>query len=95
MAAEGRDYAVLTAEESAAGRLADSVSDEAVDRMIADAQRAEISVLEGPDGLIEQLTAWMIERALAAEMDDHLGYVEGRPGPELSETPATGITARR
>jgi putative transposase len=45
--------------------------------MIADAQEAGISLLDGPDGLIGQLTAKVIERALAAEMDDHLGYVKG------------------
>lgn len=38
MAAESLADVVLTAEEAAAKRLADSVSDEAVDRMIPDAQ---------------------------------------------------------
>jgi putative transposase len=79
VAAEGLADVALTAEESAARRLADSVSDEAVDRMIADAQQAGVSLLDGPDGLIGQLTARVIERALAAEMDDHLGYVKGDP----------------
>lgn len=79
VAAEGLDDAVLSAEESAARRLADIASDEAVDRMIADAQEAGISLLDGPDGLVNQLTARIIERALAAEMDDHLGYVKGDP----------------
>lgn len=54
-------------------------SDEAVDRMIADAQEAGIPLLDGPDGLISQLTAKVIERALGAEMDGHLGYVKGDP----------------
>ena len=79
VAAEGLQDVVLSAEESAALRLADSVSDAAVDKMIADAQEAGISLLDGPDGLIGQLTAKVIERALTAEMDDHLGYVKGDP----------------
>jgi putative transposase len=79
VAAEGLADGVLTAEDAAAKRLADSVSDAAVDRMIADAQRAGMPLLDGPDGLIGQLTARVIERALAAEMDDHLGYVRGDP----------------
>src|SRR5215469_9130267 len=79
VAAEGLSDMVLTAEDAAAKRLADRVSDEAVDRMIADAQEAGMSLLDGPDGLIGQLTARVIERALAAEMDDHLGYVKGDP----------------
>jgi putative transposase len=79
VAREGLQDLVLSAEDSAAKRLADSVSDTAVDRMIADAKEAGISLLDGPDGLIGQLTARVIERALGAEMDDHLGYVKGDP----------------
>lgn len=79
VAAEGLADVVLSAEESAAKRLADIASDEAVDRMIADAQQAGISLLDGPDGLIGRLTAKVVERALAVEMDDHLGYVKGDP----------------
>ena len=77
--AAGLDEVVLSDEESAAKRLADTVSDEAVDRMIADAKETGIPLLDGPDGLIGQLTARIIERALGAEMDDHLGYEKGDP----------------
>ena len=67
------------AEEAAAERLAAFVSDAAIDRMIADARDASIPLLDGPGGLIGQLTARVIERALGAEMDDHLGYLRGDP----------------
>jgi len=77
--AAGLDEMVLSAEESAAERLAGAVSDEAVDRMIADAKESGISLLDGPDGLIGQLTARIIERSLGAEMDGHLGYEKGDP----------------
>ena len=76
---EGLQEIVLSAEEAAAKRLADFVSDAAIDRMIADAQDAGVSLLDGPGGLIGQLTARVIQRALGAEMDDHLGYVKGDP----------------
>ncbi len=79
VAREGLQEMVLPAEEAAAKRLAAFVSDAAVDRMIADAQDAGVSLLDGPGGLIGQLTARVIERALGAEMDDHLGYVKGDP----------------
>jgi putative transposase len=79
VAREGLQEMVLPAEEAAAKRLADFVSDAAVDRMIADAQGAGVSLLDGPGGLIGQLTARVIERALGAEMDDHLGYAKGDP----------------
>jgi putative transposase len=79
MAREGLREIVLTAEESAAKRPADLVSDAAIDRIIADAQDSGIPLLDGPGGLMGRLTARVIERALGAEMDDHLGYVKGDP----------------
>ena len=82
VAREGLQEMVLPAGEAAAERLAAFVSDAAIDRMIADAQDAGVSLLDGPGGLIGQLTARVIERALGAEMDDHLGLRERRPGRE-------------
>jgi putative transposase len=73
------DTAVDAAEGSAperpdaATRLAELVSPEAVDRMLADADAAGLSA----EGLLQQLTATVLERALGAELDDHLGYVKG------------------
>jgi putative transposase len=32
--------------------------------------------LYGPDGLVDQLIRAVIERALGAELDDHLGYLK-------------------
>jgi putative transposase len=65
-------------EWAAAARLADLVSPEAVDRMLADADAAGMAV-DGPGGLIGQLTKSVLERALGAELDDHLGYAKGDP----------------
>jgi putative transposase len=79
VAREGLQDVCFPLKEPAAKRLADSVSDEAVDRMVADAKDAGVSQLDGPDGLIGQLTAKVIERAFGAEMDTHLGYVKGDP----------------
>ena len=58
-----------------AARLAELVSPEAVDRMLADADEAGV----GAEGLLSQLTKTVLERALGAELDDHLGYVKGDP----------------
>jgi putative transposase len=62
-------------EWTAAERLADLVSPDAVDRMLADADAAGVSA----EGLLQQLTRTVLERALGAELDDHLGYVKGDP----------------
>jgi hypothetical protein len=85
VAREGLGDIVLPPEEAAARRLADMASDEAVDRMIADAEEAGIALLDGPDGLISQLTAKVVERALGVEMDDHLGYVKGDRAGKFEE----------
>jgi len=67
-------------EWSAAARLADLVSPEAVDRMLADADADAAGMpVDGPGGLLSQLTRTVLERALGAELDDHLGYVKGDP----------------
>ena len=95
VARESLQEMVLPAEEAAAERLAAFVSDAAIDRMIADAQDAGISLLDGPGGLIGQLTARVIERALGAEMDDHLGYVKGDPAGNGPGIPGTDFTGRR
>jgi putative transposase len=79
VAREGLEDIVLPPDEAAARRLAAIASDEAIDKMIADSREAGVSLLDGPDGLLNQITAKVIERALGAEMDDHLGYVKGDP----------------
>ena len=56
VAREGLQEMVPPAEEAAAERLAAFVSDAAIDRMIADAQDAGVSLLDGPGGLIGRLT---------------------------------------
>jgi putative transposase len=94
VAREGLQEVILPPEEAAAKRLADIASDAAVDRMIADAQEAGIPLLDGPDGLISQLTAKVIERALGAEMDDHLGYVKGDPAGNGSGNSRNGFSRK-
>lgn len=56
-------------------RLAELVSPEAIDRMLGDAEAAGVPA----ESLLQQLTATVLERALGAELDDHLGYVKGDP----------------
>jgi putative transposase len=63
---------------AAAARLAALVSPDAIDRMLADADAAGLA-LDGPGGLLGELTRTVLERALGAELDDHLGYVQGDP----------------
>ena len=55
-----------------------AVSDELVDAVVADALEGGVELL-GPDGVLAELTKRVLERALAEEMTDHLGYEHGDP----------------
>lgn len=79
--------------EAAAARLAQVVAPETIDRLLADAE-ASGTPLEGPDGLLNRLTKAVIERALGAEMDHHLGYVKGDPGGHGSGNSRNGFTEK-
>jgi putative transposase len=90
---EGTGNAVPGPEEEAAERLADLVSPQAIDWMLADADRAGMPV-DGPGGLLGQLTKTVLERALGAELDDHLGYVKGDPAGNGSGNSRNGSYAK-
>ncbi len=66
------------ADEAAGRRLADALSAESIDALIKDAKRSG-TPLDGVDGLLNQMTKAVLERALTAEMTDHLGYEVGDP----------------
>jgi putative transposase len=73
------DGSAVDGEESAAPAV---VVDEALARELVERARAEGVGLVGPGGLLMGLTKTVLETALEAEMDEHLGYppyaVEGR-----------------
>ena len=69
---------MLSAEEAAARRLAQLVSPETIDRIVADTKEAGIA-LDGREGLSGQMMKAVLERALGAEMEDHPGYAKGDP----------------
>jgi hypothetical protein len=52
--------------------LRDQLSDEVIDQLLAGARIEEEIV--GPGGVLAQLTKRLVERALSAELTEHLGY---------------------
>ena len=62
----------------AAVAAAGVVSDEVVEAVVSDAAVGGVDLL-GPDGVLAELTKRILERALAEEMTDHLGYESGDP----------------
>jgi putative transposase len=55
------------------------LSDELIDELLAGARTAQ--EIAGPDGLLKQLTRRLLERALQAELTEHLGYPAGEAPP--------------
>ncbi len=50
--------------------------------------------LVGPNGLVNQLAATVLETALEAEMDEHLGYEKHQVEGRTMATPATAGAPR-
>src|SRR5436309_4275805 len=61
------------------GEVRDLLSDEVIDQLLAGARSEEEIV--GPGGVLAQLTKRLVERALQAELTEHLGYQPHREPP--------------
>jgi putative transposase len=59
--------------------VADRLSDEVIDQLLAGARSGEEIV--GPGGLLAQLTRRLVERAVSAELSEHLGYERHQEPP--------------
>jgi putative transposase len=75
MVPEGFDQGRVR-EGSAAARVAGLLSAESIDALLADAKESGMA-LDGRDGLLGQMMKAVLERALAAEMTEHLGRERG------------------
>jgi transposase-like protein len=81
---------VVPAVSSPPGEL---LSDELVDELLAGARTPE--ELTGPGGLLAQLTKRLVERAMSAELDEHLGYPRGSaPRPDPGGNSRNGSTSK-
>ena len=70
----------------------DRLSDEVIDGLLAGARREEEIV--GPGGVLAQLTKRLVERALAAELTEHLGYEPHQEPPGGTGNTRNGSTAK-
>jgi hypothetical protein len=59
-------------EDRLPGEVRDRLADEVIDELLAGARSEEEIV--GPGGVLAQLTKRLVERALQAELSEHLGY---------------------
>jgi len=60
----------------ALGEPEPEISDEVLDALLAGARTAQ--EIAGPDGVLAHLTRRLLNRALEAELTEHLGYAAGK-----------------
>jgi putative transposase len=68
------------------------LSDELIDELLAGARGEEEIV--GPGGLLGDLTRRLVERAMDAELTEHLGYEHGQPPPGGAGNTRNGTTPK-
>src|SRR3984885_2162676 len=78
--------------EGLPAELRGRVGDELIDQLLAGARTQEEIV--GPGGLLAQLTKRLVERALDAQLTDHLGYERGGAPPGGAGNARNGTTAK-
>lgn len=73
-----QDASLRQGDEAAARLLTETFSSDTIDALLREAKSAGTPI-DGVDGLLNQMTKAVLERALQAEMTDHLGYDVGDP----------------
>ena len=66
--------------------------DELIDELLAGARTPE--EITGPDGLLSRLTKRLVERAMDAELSEHLGYERGQAPPGGVGNARNGMTPK-
>lgn len=80
-------------DETASRRLAEAFAPDTIDALLKDAKSSGTPI-DGVDGLLNQLTKAVLERALQAEMTDHLGYDAGDPAGHGTGNSRNGKSAK-
>ena len=73
--------------------LAPLIDEQLADQLLGKAQAEGVELL-GPDGLLSQVTKAVLERALAEEMTEHLGYEKHDPAGRGSGNSRNGMTSK-
>jgi putative transposase len=81
------------ADTAAARRLTDALAPSAIDALLADAKAAGAPI-DGVDGLLNQMTKAVLERALQTEMTHHLGYDRDDPAGHGTGNSRNGSSAK-
>jgi putative transposase len=81
------------ADTAAARRLAEALDPSVIDALLADAKAAGTPI-DGTNGLLNQMTKAVLERALQAEMTHHLGYERDDPAGHGSGNSRNGSATK-
>jgi len=81
------------ADAVAAARVVQAFDPSVIDGLLAEA-KASGTPIDGVDGLLNQMTKAVLERALQAEMVDHLGYERGDPAGAGTGNSRNGSTVK-
>ncbi len=81
------------ADTAAARRLAEALDPSVIDALLADAKAAGTPI-DGVDGLLNQMTKAVLERALQAEMTHHLGDERDDPAGHGSGNARNGSATK-
>jgi transposase-like protein len=74
--------------------VSSAVTDDMLDAVMAKVDAGGLELL-GPDGVLAELTKRLLERGLAEELGDHLGYEPGDPAGRGSGNNRNGTTPKR
>src|SRR5437773_12319445 len=69
-----------------------SIDNELIDNLLKDYKKPEDLI--GDNGLLKQLTKQLLERAMAAELTEHVGYEKHDPGGHKSGNSRNGKSAK-
>jgi putative transposase len=83
----------MTSNEQARDREVSVIDDAALDRLMAQVDEQGLELL-GPDGVLTELTSRIMNRAMDAELTDHLGYERGDPAGYGSGNSRNGTTPK-
>ncbi|WP_416210289.1 IS256 family transposase [Frankia sp. Cr1] len=78
---------------AAAQVIAETFPPNVIDTLLAEAKETGTPI-DGVDGLLNQMTKAVLERALRAEMTDHLGYESGDPSGNGSGNSRNGTSVK-
>lgn len=80
-------------DEVAVRKMAETFSPSMIDELLREAKESG-TPLDGVDGLLNRMTQAVLERALAEEMTDHLGYEKGDPSGAGTGNSRNGFGAK-